>query len=201
MPSLQDMSPRAQVILFAVLALVLYFFGQYALLSSARAANAATEVQIQSIEQQNAQLRPYARRAELLRAENQTLQRQLDTLLAIVPSQQATDQFVRELEDTAERSSVFIRKISVKPVVKKEFYVAAPYDLTLDGSYTDLENFYSNLGRLQRIVNVDALGLKGLGHDASYPYRPDESVIADCTVTTFFSSNAPAAAVPRAGAK
>ena len=202
MPSFQDMSPRAQVLLFAVLAVVLFFLGQYALLSGARADNAATETQIQSIDRQNAQLRPYARQAELLRAENQTLQRQLDTLLSIVPTQQATDQFVRDLQDTAERSAVFIRKISVKSLVRKEFYVAAPYDLTLDGSYADLQRFYANLGRLQRIVNVDALALKGIGrNEGNYPYTPGESVSADCTVTTFFSADTTAAAASPARGK
>lgn len=198
MASFQDMSPRTQVLLFAVLAAVLFFVGQYSLLSGARADNDATEQQIQSIDRQNAQLRPYARQAELLRAENQTLQRQLDTLLSIVPTQQATDQFVRDLQETAERSSVFIRKISVKSLVRKEFYVAAPYVLTLDGSYADLQNFYAQLGRLQRIVNVDALALKGIGrNDSNYPYAPGESVSADCTVTTFFSAGTPAAAPAR----
>lgn len=195
MPSFNDMSPRSQLLLFAVLAVVLFFIGEYALLSGARTANAATEQQIQSIEAQNAVLRPYERRAELLRAQNQTLQRQLNTLLTIVPTQQATDQFVRDLEFTAQRSSVNIRKIDVKPVIRKDFYVAAPYELSLDGSYSDLQRFYGNLAHLQRIVNVDGLALKSLSaNDSSYPYGFGESVSADCTVTTFFSSEASSAA-------
>lgn len=193
MASFQDMSPRGQVLLFAVLAAVLFLVGEYALLSGPRAANDATRQEIATVSGQNAVLRPYERRVELLRAENQTLERQLNTVLAIVPNERSTDQFIRDLQSTAARSFVSIRKIEVQPVEHKDFYVAAPYALTLDGGYADLQRFYSNLEGLQRIVNVGALNLKGLGDiskNTTYPFRGDESVSADCTVTTFFSASA-----------
>lgn len=189
MAQFNDMPPRSQFLLLLVLAIVVFLAGEYAWLSPMRAANAATAEQLAQLQEQNNSLQPYARRTELLRAENQTLERQLQTLLSIVPSKEATDQFLLAIQSAALRSSVHIRSISAQPVIQKQFYTAAPYSVALDGGYGDLQAFYRRLAGMQRIVNVNAIALQRLDDSAhgEFPYTPDESVKADCTLTTFYS--------------
>ncbi|MGH9535871.1 MAG: type 4a pilus biogenesis protein PilO [Terriglobales bacterium] len=189
MPQFNDMPPRSQFLLLLVLAVVVFLAGEYAWLSPARAANAAAAQELAQIQAQNNSLQPYARRTELLRAENRTLERQLQTLLSIVPSQEATDQFLRTIQSAAESSSVFIRSISAKPLLQKQFYTAAPYQVSLDGGFGGVQAFYRRLAALQRIVNVNGLSMKRLGKASggAFPYQPGESVVAQCTLTTFYS--------------
>lgn len=194
MPQFNDMPPRSQFLLLLVLAIVVFFAGEYAWLGPNQAANTATAQQLAQIQAQNNSLKPYARRTELLRAENLTLERQLQTLLSIVPSKQATDTFLRTVQAAAVRSSVHIRSVVAKPLVKKQFYTAAPYQVALDGGYQNLQAFYRRLAHLRRIVDVNAISLKRLGKttNAALPYQPGESVTANCILTTFYSQGAPA---------
>ena len=63
-------------------------------------------------------------------------------------------------------------------------------------------NFYERLQKLERIVNVSRLTMGALkngksGIKKSYPWSPNETVAANCWLTTFYStakSGAPAAA-------
>lgn len=189
MAQFNDMPPRSQFLLLLVLAIVVFLAGEYAWLSPMRTANAATAQQLAQLQEQNNSLKPYARRTELLRAENRTLERQLQTLLNIVPSKEATDQFLRAIHQAALDSAVHIRSISAQPVVRKQFYTAAPYRVALDGGYGDLQAFYRRLAGMQRIVNVNAISLQRLTSTShgQFPYTPGESVKADCTLTTFYS--------------
>ena len=75
--------------------------------------------------------------------------------------------------------------------------------MELDGPYYSMLNFFDNVGKLERIVNVSGLQVATTKKptDAkakhTYQYAPNESVVATCTATTFFSHDmAPAASVP-----
>src|SRR5712692_7168549 len=68
-----------------------------------------------------------------------------------------------------------------------------PDEKELDGPYYSMLNFFDKVGKLERIVNVSALlvsttkkpGEAKTKH--TYQYAPNESVVATCTATTFFS--------------
>ncbi|MGH9525162.1 MAG: type 4a pilus biogenesis protein PilO, partial [Terriglobales bacterium] len=202
MPQFNDMPPRSQFTLLLVLAIVVFLAGEYAWLSPMRATNTQTAQQLAEIQAQNNSLKPYARRTELLRAENRTLERQLQTLLSIVPSHEATDQFLRSIQAAASESEVHIRSITAKPVLRKQFYTAAPYQVSLDGAYGGLQAFYQRLAGLRRIVNVNGITMQRLANTdhGEFPYTPGESVTAHCTLTTFYSQpDGAEAARPGAG--
>jgi type IV pilus assembly protein PilO len=197
MASFSEMSPRAQILLLLGFAAAIVFAAEYAWLDSYRQNNEQMQTKLDQLRANNERLRPYERRLELLRAENRTLERQLQTLLTSVPEQKATDDFIREMEQSARESSVHIRRITAKAVVHKEFYIETPYELLLDGSYSGLSTFYDRLAHLQRIVNVNDLQLTALNREGGAPvsgaggyrYHPSETASAICTVTTFFSQS------------
>ncbi len=189
MPSLNELSPRMQLVVFALLAAALVGGAEYAWLNTYRDQNAASQARLQKLVDDNNKLRPYEKRAELLRAENITLERQLETLQAIMPEQRATDDFLLQIDQAARQANVGIRRITARPQVTKELFVEAPYEVLLDGSFDNLLDFFGRLAHLERIVNASDLSLKGIdgrGGDG-YHFRADETVIATCTVTTFFS--------------
>ena len=78
-----------------------------------------------------------------------------------------------------------------------------PFEMELDGPYYSMLNFFDQVGKLERIVNVSGLLVATTKKptDAkakhTYQYAPNESVVATCTATTFFSHDmAPAAGAP-----
>ena len=68
-----------------------------------------------------------------------------------------------------------------------------PFEVELDGPYYSMLNFFDSVGKLERIVNVSGLQVATTKKptDAkakhTYQYAPNESVVATCTATTFFS--------------
>jgi hypothetical protein len=81
--------------------------------------------------------------------------------------------------------------------------------MELDGPYYSVLSFFDRVGKLERIVNVSGLTMATTRKPAeakvkhSYQYAPNESVVATCMATTFFSHDmeAPAAPPARPGQK
>ncbi len=65
--------------------------------------------------------------------------------------------------------------------------------MELDGPYYSMLNFFDRVGKLERIVNMSGLLVATTKKptDAkakhTYQYAPNESVVATCMATTFFS--------------
>jgi Tfp pilus assembly protein PilO len=101
---------------------------------------------------------------------------------------------------------VELRRYTARPTAAKEYYTEMPFDIELDGPYYSMLNFFDRVGKLERIVNMSGLILANtknpMGAKAkhTYQYAPNESVVATCTATTFFSHDS-APVVAGAGAK
>jgi type IV pilus assembly protein PilO len=125
------------------------------------------------------------------------LEGQLETLRSIVPDEQATDQFIRSVFADGASTSTRIRTFIPKPPVEKDFYVETPYSVRLDGTYYQLLEFFDRLAHEQRIMSVSGLTLgspEGGGMGA-YKVSPNETVGANCTLSTYYNKPL-AAAVP-----
>jgi Tfp pilus assembly protein PilO len=129
------------------------------------------------------------------------LNKQLDTLKAIVPEEKDADDFMRQMQGAAAASGVQIRKLTASPVVARDYHFDMPFSIQVDGPYYSIVDFFSRLSRLSRIINVGDLTFGGLGegHAAGYPVRPSTTVSGSCVVTTFYTTPAsqkPAQVVP-----
>lgn len=84
-----------------------------------------------------------------------------------------------------------MRRFTAKPVLTQDYYVEVPFEMEIDGPYYEVLNFFDRLSTFERIVNVSDMkmaaieGGKALGK--AYTYSPSETVVAVCTITTFFS--------------
>ncbi|MGA3210623.1 MAG: type 4a pilus biogenesis protein PilO [Terriglobales bacterium] len=143
-------------------------------------------------------LRKYENNMPELNRQIANLKAQLEIQKHIVPDESEADRFMHLMQDTAQSSGIEIRRWTAKPVASKEYYTEVPFDLELDGPYYSVLNFFDKVAGLERIINVSNLQLgaiKGEGHIGhSYQYAPQESVVALCTATTFYSHDATASA-------
>jgi type IV pilus assembly protein PilO len=123
------------------------------------------------------------------------LEKQLEALRSIVPEEEATDDFLRMVFADAKASEVNIRTFIPQTLAPKDIYTEMPFGLRLDGTYYGLLNFFDRLAHEPRIVSVSdlSLGSPEGGGMGTFKVRANETVGANCVLTTYFSHAATAA--------
>ena len=178
----------------------------FTVFKSQREANAAAQQTLEAKLRENAELESY--RPKLLEMELQlaSLKQQLEIERHIVPDSKEVDGFIKMLDAEAMKAGIELRRYTAKPVVSKEFYTEVPFELELDGPYYGVVDFFDRVGKLERIVDVSNLLVANTkkGSEAktkhTYQYAPNESIVATCTASTFFSNDTvPAALLPAKG--
>ena len=142
---------------------------------------------------ENNELESYRPKLKQIEQQLAELKQQLEIEQRIVPDQKQVDGFITMLDGEAQKAGVELRRYTAKPVSAKEYYSEMPFDIELDGPYYSMLNFFDNVGKLERIVNVSGLQVATTKKPSdakakhTYQYAPNESVVATCTATTFFS--------------
>ena len=190
--SFREYSWYLQALIFFALALVIFGAGEYLPMSPVAAMRNTLDenhTKDSDLNRQVSELQVYERRNAEFKVEMAALEKQLDTLKAIVPEEKEVDEFMRLLQEAASASGVQIRSLTAQAVVPKEYHYELPFQISVDGPYFSIEDFFARLSRLSRIINVGDLAFSGLADPtkSKYPLRPGTTVTGTCTVTTFFS--------------
>ncbi len=178
----------------------------YTLFKSKRDANDQAQSALDSKLKENAELQSYQPKLKDMERQVANLKQQLDIERKIVPDEKEVDGFIRMLDAEALKSGIEIRRYTAKPVTSKDFYTEVPFEIEIDGPYYSVLNFFDKVGKLERIVNVSnvLVATTKKPSDAktkhTYQYASNESIVATCQASTFFSHDTtPAAVVPAKG--
>jgi type IV pilus assembly protein PilO len=142
---------------------------------------------------ENAELEAYRPKLADIERQLSNLKQQLEIERRIVPDEKEVDNFMRMVSGEARKSGVEVRRYTSKPYVNKDFYTEVPFEVELDGPYYSMLGFFNRLGKVERIVNVSNLLVSTVrkpsdaGAKHAYQYAPNESVVATCLTTTYFS--------------
>src|SRR5579862_4922794 len=123
-----------QALVFVALAILLIAAGLYVPglpISTARAELEALHQQDSKLNQEVSALQVYERRYAEFQQEMTALNKQLDTLQAIVPEEKQTDEFLLLLQGAAQAAGVHIRKLTAQPVVSRDFHYDMPFSITV----------------------------------------------------------------------
>jgi type IV pilus assembly protein PilO len=186
----------------AVLLTVALYFTYF---KSQRNNNISAQAALDAKLQENSQLEPYISKLAEMDRQVASLQQQLEIEKRIVPDEKEVPNFMQMLDAEAVKSGVYLRRYTTQPVSTKEFYSEVPFEVELDGPYYSMLNFFDHVAKLERIVNVGNLQVANLkkASDAkakhTYQYASNESVVATCLATTFFSHDIAPAATPAKG--
>jgi type IV pilus assembly protein PilO len=156
-------------------------------------ANTTAQQNLDAKLRENRELEVYQPKLAEIERQLANLKLQLEIERKIVPDVKEVDNFMRMLDTEAVKSGVEIRRYTARPVSQKDFYSEVPFELELDGPYYSMLNFFDRVGKLERIVNVSGLLVASTRKPAdaktkkTYQYAPNESVVATCVATTFFS--------------
>ena len=186
----------------AVLLTVALYFTYF---KSQRNNNISAQAALDAKLQENSQLEPYISKLAEMDRQVASLQQQLEIEKRIVPDEKEVPNFMQMLDAEAVKSGVYLRRYTTQPVSTKEFYSEVPFEVELDGPYYSMLNFFDHVAKLERIVNVGNLQVANWkkASDAkakhTYQYASNESVVATCLATTFFSHDIAPAATPAKG--
>jgi type IV pilus assembly protein PilO len=171
-----------------------------------RSSNVKAQAALDAKVQENNKLEPYRTKLADIDREIANLKQQLDIERRIVPDEKEVDGFMKMLDAEAIKAGVELRRYTADPVSSKEFYTEVPFEIEIDGPYYSVLNFFDQVSKLERIVNVSGLLMANTkkGGEAkakhTYKYAPGESVVATCTATTYFSHDStPPPAAPTKG--
>jgi type IV pilus assembly protein PilO len=109
---------------------------------------------------------------------------------------------MKMLSAEAMKAGIELRRYTARPTAGKEFYTEVPFEVELDGPYYSTLNFFDRVSKLERIVNVSQLLVASTKKPTEaktahqYQYAPNESVVATCLATTFYSHDQAAPAKP-----
>jgi type IV pilus assembly protein PilO len=196
-----------QAVFYVALAFVIVVAGFYvpgSPVTGVRTDLESAQQQLKPLEQDVAKLRLYKQRRAELQSDMDALQKQLATLQTIVPEEKQADQFILMVQRAAVTSGVSIRRLTAKPIVSKQYYFEMPFEIEADGPYYGVLDFFAQLGRLSRIMNVGDLklsGLHGRNEQVKFHETPGTSVAGTFTITTFFTKGAEQAAAAPAPKK
>jgi type IV pilus assembly protein PilO len=166
--------------------------------------NASTQHALEDKIRENNELESYRPKLKQIEQQLAELKQQLEIERRIVPDDKQVDGFITTLDGEAQKAGVELRRYTAKPTSSKEYYTELPFDIELDGPYYSMLNFFDRVGKLERIVNISELMVSTTRNPQAakakhtYQYAPNESVVATCTATTFFSHDAAASAAPNA---
>src|SRR5882762_6377569 len=165
----------------------------YTIFKSQRDQNAVAQHALADKVRENNELESYRPKLKDMERQVANLKQQLDIERRIVPDAKQVDGFITMLDGEAQKAGVELRRYTAKPVSAKEYYSEMPFDIELDGPYYSMLNFFDRVGKLERIVNISGLLLSTTKNPQNakakhtYQYAPNESSVATCTATTFFS--------------
>jgi type IV pilus assembly protein PilO len=166
---------------------------------SQRDSNENAEKALESKLQENRELEPYKTKLGEIERQLASLEQQMEIEKRIVPEEKEVDGFMKMLDAEAAKSGIELRRYTAQPSASKEFYTEVPFEIELDGSYYSMMKFFDRVAKLERIVNVSNLLVANTKKPSeakakhNYQYAANESVVATCVATTFFSHDQPVA--------
>ena len=165
----------------------------YTVFKTQREENAAAQQKLQAKMRENAELEAYRPKLADMERQLANLKQQLEIEKRIVPDEKEVDGLMRMVSGEARKAGVEIRRYTARPYNTRDFYTEVPFEVELDGPYFSMLGFFERVGKLERIVNVSNLLVASTRKPSEakakhvYQYAPNESVVATCVATTYFS--------------
>ena len=174
----------------------------YTVFRTQRDQNAAVQQKLQAKMRENAELKAYRPKLADMERQLTNLKQQLEIERRIVPDEKEVDGLMRMVSGEARKAGVEIRRYTARPYNPRDFYTEVPFEVELDGPYYSMLGFFDRVGKLERIVNISNLLVASTRKPSeakakhTYQYAPNESVVATCVATTYFSHDLDPNAAP-----
>ncbi len=119
-------------------------------------------------------------------------QHKLDSLKSIFPDHKEIPKLLREINAVARASGITTTRFNPLPDIEKEYYVENRYNVTIEGGYHELAEFFAFLANFALIINLTSVNIVASSLNSAQPQ--DElmettgvTVVSSFEMTTFSS--------------
>ena len=188
----KDLPASVQTIILVIVALAAVLAPSYYYVYPMFAEKSQKETQLAGLEKEVKELQAIEQKLADYQAQIKAHEAKLETLRSIVPDTPEMDRYMKLVYADAGTTSIHVRTFVPKPQAQQKYYVEMPVQIRVDGTYWQMVNFFDRLAREQRIVSVASidLGRPAGGGMGSYEVSPNETVGANCVVTTYYNRSA-----------
>lgn len=109
-----------------------------------------------------------------LRKDLANLDLQLKKAVAQLPDRKEVADLLSSITTKAQGAGLDVLTFRPRAEALREFYAEVPVDITVKGNYHEMIDFFDNVGRLDRLINIDNIGFKN-------PTITGERVIVETT--------------------
>jgi type IV pilus assembly protein PilO len=95
-----------------------------------------------------------------LRQDLQRLDAELKKAIAQLPDKKEIPELLSSISSKAQESGLDILLFRPRAEAFQEFYAEVPVDITVKGNFHNTVNFFDEVGRMDRLVNIDNIGFK-----------------------------------------
>lgn len=114
------------------------------------------------------------------KADYEKLQKELESALTELPNQKEIPSLLTSITSAGKGAGLDFLRFAPKPDVPKDFYAEVPVDIVVYGSYLSVANFFTAVGNLPRIVNMQNVTFSDIKTD-----RGRTMAKVTCLATTF----------------
>ena len=114
------------------------------------------------------------------KADYEKLNKELESALTELPNQKEIPSLLTSITSAGKGAGLDFLRFAPKPDVPKDFYAEVPVDIVVYGSYHSLANFFTAVGNLPRIVNMQNVTFSEIKTD-----RGRTMAKVSCLATTF----------------
>ena len=172
-----------RLLMFVVVAGVMYAGFWYFVTRGTRAETTALNEEIAGLLKRNAQAQVASQRLNEFRAIYKARQEEYDELKALLPEQRELTMVLQGLQDRAKSSGLIFKKFTPKDDVQQDNYSGKKIEVGVIASFANLRTFFEHLAHYQRIVSITNFELKQLDKQS-----PTMTVDARFDLTAYYVS-------------
>ncbi|MFO7302960.1 MAG: type 4a pilus biogenesis protein PilO [Acidobacteriota bacterium] len=178
--SFNELSPRAQVLVFVLLSALAALAVWQALLGPTEARIEARRARLTAVEADVLKAQGVAARLPAAEREVRALEAQLRETEAVLPEEKDPQDVLRNLHELASESLLDIASFKPQAAIPRAQYTEWPIELGVEGGYHDLGVFFDRIASMSRLMSVSDLQIKTRT-------KPNGrgTVVATCVATTF----------------
>ncbi len=180
--NLGDVPIRQQILLFLILAVGGGYMFYLWYIQPLRDTSERLGRQVQDLQLQIQQAKLVEAQLPQFKQQVRDQQRKLREFRATLPSEKETPELMRAIQALAVNTHLGIRSFTPQKTVSRDFYVDWPIEISMEGNYHNLATFFEKVGRIQRLVNIGDVTIRGLEEGSA---TKDRTIAATCTATTF----------------
>jgi len=164
--NVQTMPWYLRLVVFVVIAGVMYGAFWYFVTKGTRAETAVLNAEIQELLPKNAQAQIASQRLNEFRAIYAARQEEYDELKALLPEQRELTMVLQGLQDRARNNGLVLRKFMPKEDVQQDNYSGKRIEVNVTSTFASLRSFFEQLAHYQRIVSITNFDLKQIDKQA-----------------------------------